>query len=234
MVIEVYEGITKPGADQYQALDPNRPQSLESEAREMELVAQRNAALSIGLAAVAGRCDDELARLRCARAVPYPLLSAEEVRVWQAFLPTRYTDGVAMVSQASALAVFGGSPSNSGIRRIKDYLFDTPPLSVMETWAQVQASKVFDALEVWTPERQRVDPILVGYKTFDKRSIGPFLIARWGEALKAFDEIKAEVEKMTLRPDSQLQRALFQRAQAVPSHALGQQWTPLAGLMGLF
>ena len=86
--------------------------------------------------------------------------------------------------------------------KLVDYDFDTIPTSVLKQWRSVKAEGFFQAFEIWTPERKAVDPILVGYVAKESkrvkrfvRAIGPFLIARWGEALASFAEITKLVEQ---------------------------------------
>ena len=104
------------------ALSPDRP-TLEDEIREHELVAIRNEAARLELNGVQARCNLDLARLRISRTVPFPIMTAEEQRVWRAFLPTVYS---------SAQKDWDRFPTAP--RPLSGYRFDLHPLSVLELW----------------------------------------------------------------------------------------------------
>lgn len=170
------------------ALDPQRPASLEDEIREHELIAQRDAAARVGLTQVVATCEWRLAQLRCARTIAFPLLTPREVSVWRRFLPMTYSSRITSKNQSSQF-----------FQPMESYAFDVPPLSVLELYASVQATQVFNHYEIWTPERPLPEPILVGYKKWlgqplgQPWPIGPFLLARWGEALEDFETIAQTV-----------------------------------------
>lgn len=182
--VEIYNPLPSPA----RALDPERVifDDADKEIREIEAARRITLAKELGLTAVV-RTTLRMGTLQGAVVtIPYPLLTAEEVRVWYRFLPTVYSTqmpvaGTVLIGQ-------------SQVRDMKDYAFDQPPISVLEAWKAARDQKLFDTYEIRTPEAvQRPDPILLGWKHHTTGPIGPFLIARWGEALQDFAEIKKAV-----------------------------------------
>lgn len=159
----------------------------EDEIRMIEARKMKKSAKVLGLRVLMLRLRGEIEaiKIRSSQEIKCPLMTPEERAIWRAFLPMTYTS----------------SPQRRfNIRAISSYSFDQPPMSVLETWADLRAKKVFDIYEIWTPERvQRPDPILVGFKGLAQPYIGPFLIARWGESLAPYDEIKKKVESSNAR-----------------------------------
>lgn len=93
-------------------------------------------------------------------------LSDEELKVWAFFLPT----------------VYAGD-------QLKNYQYDTIPTEVLQDWKLVKDLGLFESFEIRTPELQlRQDPILIGV-----RQGARYLIARWGESLAPFEEIRKKV-----------------------------------------
>ncbi len=82
-------------------------------------------------------------------------MSADEVVVWKAFLPTAYRSR--------------GSLNN--------YEFDRIPTPVLEQWNKLKGQNTFDAFEIWTPETQTTDPALIGCIGQNR-----YMIARWAES----------------------------------------------------
>jgi len=113
----------------------------------------------------------------------FPLLSGEDLTIWREYLPTRYDDrepGIMMIAPP----------------RLAWYRFDAIPVSVLELWQTLKQEGAFANYEIWTPEKapQAVtDPILAGYTSGGAGTTGPYLIARWGESLKPFADIKREI-----------------------------------------
>lgn len=133
--------------------------------------------------------------------VPYPQLSGYELHVMMAFLPTAY-------------------------KRTywHEYEFDVIPLSALKALEAADSLGVFSDFEIWTPEKpkspprtRKLDPMLVGVvggqgrfsgsrsQTWKYRGDCPsgvqfFPIARWGEALKSFSEMKRFVTSKMWHP----------------------------------
>jgi hypothetical protein len=209
------------------ALAPERPGDLEAEIREQELVQKQALAAESGLVELANRCRVLLAKIRCARAVPFPLMTDEEVSIWHAFLPMCY-------SSASKEA----SPYGP-LRAWASYEYDQPPVTVLETLRDVRREGTFDTLNIRTPEQVlRPDPILTGYRTFDKVAVGPFLIARWGEALEPYEQIRAHVEERFGPTAQRRQQEMWnmamqlQQARALQQMPQTMQGIPYANLQG--
>lgn len=114
----------------------------------------------------------------------YEELRTVELNFWIAFLPTRYASDVGMFA-----------------RPWSGYAFDHIPLNVLRHIHKAQQSRLFDSIEIWTPERsQGNDPIAVGVLNGGaqyQRSIRGrfFKIVRWGESLKPWDELLYELNK---------------------------------------
>lgn len=119
-------------------------------------------------------------------------LTGKELRVWQRFLPTTCTLG--------------------------SYLFDEIPTEALEEIILAKDAMCFDHIEIWTPEGNsflgliarkldtaqdklsqlisKLDPMAVGVLHDSKGDPHYFPIARWGEALLPFKDIKSHVRKI--------------------------------------
>lgn len=133
--------------------------------------------------------------------VPYPRLSGYELHVTMAFLPTAYKR-----------------------THWHEYEFDVIPLSALKALEAADSLGVFSDFEIWTPEKPKspprtrnIDPMLVGvaggqgrfsgsrsktwmYRGDCSSSVQFFPIARWGEALKSFSEMKRAVKSNMWHP----------------------------------
>lgn len=98
----------------------------------------------------------------------YPLLSRDEAIVWQRFLPNAY------------------SMNHEG--HWAGYKFDCIPVETLDEIQFARKLGVFTNLVIRTTERA-ADPAVFG----NVGQTGDFLICRWGEALKPFEEIKRQV-----------------------------------------
>jgi len=97
----------------------------------------------------------------------YSKITEEDMKVWEVWLPKKYLE-----------------------YQFSDYSFDQIPLEVTKEIKTVRALKLFDTLAIMTPEKVKVDPILIGW--FDGVA---YLIARWGESLIPFNKIKELVKE---------------------------------------
>lgn len=98
--------------------------------------------------------------------VPYPEISAEDWKAWQAFLPVRTKYKVSDLSKMG-LVINLGVPTGAA-RQI------------------VEARQHFDEIEIWGKRDLYKDPIAVGL--LDRRR---YLICRWGmDSLLPFETIK--------------------------------------------
>jgi len=110
----------------------------------------------------------------------YDKLSREDCGVWSAFLPTKYQYNF-----------------DEGLGWSK-YKFDVIPDEILAEIEEAYSLKLFDNLLIWTPEIRMSDPILLGRisnpiaRRYEDH--GYFLIARWGESLLPFEEIKRRVQ----------------------------------------
>ena len=106
-------------------------------------------------------------------AIPYPIISDEDWKVWTAFLPVR--------TEIDEKFLRGASPL---------LYAQTLPLKVRDELKK--ANRFFDRVEVWGKREIEKDPIAVGYRGNDR-----YLIARWGmEKLIPFEAIKKSMPLM--------------------------------------
>ena len=143
---------------------------LEREVNEQAINRKRVLCRELGL----DKQIELLDRQRFLSNFPYCEMTEEEYRVYGRVFPTKYCKA-----------------------GIKEYRFDCIPNEVLELWFDVKRENVFDELEIWTPEQLKVDPLLVGI--VKKFSLRPFLLARWGEALLGWEEIKKKAEELASR-----------------------------------
>lgn len=95
--------------------------------------------------------------------IPYPLLSKEELLIWNWYLPTEYS-----------YAEY----------QWNDYTFDSIPTEALE---EIEKAKpFFQDMIIRTPEiRKTSDPIVIGKNMDDF-----YIITRWGESLIDFEKIR--------------------------------------------
>src|SRR5688572_21143244 len=99
-------------------------------------------------------------------AVPYPEISAEDWKAWQAFLPVRTEYKLSNLSKARLIIRLG-----------------VPDQAALQI---VEARQHFQEIEIWGKRNLYKDPIAVG--VLDGRR---YLICRWGmDSLVPFDTIK--------------------------------------------
>ena len=152
---------------------------LERDSLADELEQRKQLAKALGLTKQIELLDERYQEAEWEKTIPFPRMTDHEWEVWHAYLPTRYQEEEHQV----------------GNRSLRHYRFDCIPFSVLALWNDLKEKQVFDAFEVWTPERQHPDPILVGLKKVGNEwSRHYWLIARWGESLKPFAEIEEEVK----------------------------------------
>ena len=178
MQVEIYQ------AQSAETIDPYRSSIFEKWEQRVDLVRE------LGLSAQ----QKHLEVLEKAREVPFKLLSPEERRIWRRFLPARFLEDAAALREGFQGRLMGRWSKS----RLTDYNDDLIPVSVLEAWQHCRQMGYFESYEIWTP-REDSDPVLIG-------QLGPltFLIARWGESLMPFEEIKREMEELRRR-----QRRIF-------------------------
>lgn len=140
------------------------------------------AAEEVGVGGEADRLRRELLTIEKGGLLTTPPLTEDEMRIWSAWLPTKYT-------------------SNVG-RGLDHYNFDRIPGPVLKKWQAHKKAGDFDSYEIWTPEVHRPDPILLGVNGNARH-----LIARWGESdanLMTFEDIKSELARRWHRVHRQL------------------------------
>lgn len=108
----------------------------------------------------------------------YPEITGEELAFWTVFLPTRYRHSSKSWSY---------------------YKFDRIPTEPLRHIQKAYDSKLFDDLEIWTPEKIHEDPIAVGVvgasSDWSRMAQGQFFkIVRWGESLKPWQELTQQID----------------------------------------
>jgi hypothetical protein len=137
--------------------------------------------------------------------MPYRRLTAEERAVYGACFPAH-----------SKVAAYTQAPL---------------PLRVLQVVAH--AVTMFDALEVWHPAEVADDPVLIGVKFRDGKDYlrDEYLLARWGEVLVPFEELRAKAKTVLMAKarealaSSKADLAAFEGAleQLVDTFLLGQR-----------
>jgi len=111
---------------------------------------------------------EEMSKIFDPKAWGYHEITSEEMKIWEIWLPSRYAGNGLLI-----------------------YSFDQIPATVLTAWEAAKAFGIFQNFTIRTPETKKTqDPILIGYL----KDV-PYLIARWGESLRPFEEIKGIVEK---------------------------------------
>ncbi len=104
----------------------------------------------------------------------WPQLSPKEFAIWEWYLPTMYLRG-------------------SGYNEWAAYNFDIIPDDALVEIKEAIDMKVFDFMEIRTPERKHMtDPVVIGYVKIPGYDPIGFLIVRWGESLIPFEEIRRQ------------------------------------------
>lgn len=111
----------------------------------------------------------------------YQEISKDDFRIWQKFLPRAY-----MFSPKQD----GGFTENSSL-----YKFDLIPEHVLDELVFCRSLSLFTEYSIRTPEQSQ-DPACFGhYFDHGAHHWREFLIARWGESLIAFEDIRRHVEQ---------------------------------------
>lgn len=87
-------------------------------------------------------------------------------------------------------------PQECSVESYKDGLI---PLRVLQVYQHARSLEFFDkGFQVWYPESADIkDPFLVGLKTGEREYITElYILARWGEELLSFDQMKECAEKV--------------------------------------
>lgn len=130
---------------------------------------------NLGLSVQAAAIIADIATIERGRLITTAPMSDTELVIWRAWLPTAYTD----------------NGDQNSRHKLADYQFDRVPGPVLKAWEKYKQSGMFERFEIWTPEVQQPDPILVGVNGNSRH-----LLARWGESdanLMSFDDIKREL-----------------------------------------
>ena len=129
----------------------------------------------LGLKAQAESIKTDIAEVERGRLITTSPMSDTELIIWRAWLPTAYTN----------------SGDDEHRHKLEDYNFDRIPQPVLKLWEKHKKSGAFERFEIWTPENEQPDPILIGVNGTMRH-----LLARWGESdanLVSFDDIKREL-----------------------------------------
>ncbi len=83
-------------------------------------------------------------------------------------------------------------------KRAEKYAEGPIPARVLHTLKTAKESGMFKRFEIWHPENVKDDPLLVGfahhedpsYRDKDWMDGGTYILARWGEVLESFEDLK--------------------------------------------
>lgn len=153
-------------------------------ARVAHLRAKLSSAQNLGLAVQAVSISADIATIERGKLITTPPMTDNELVIWNAWLPTIYSD-VTEVEQ----------------HQLANYDFDSIPSPVLRLWEKHKESGLFERFEVWTPRIIQPDPILVGVNGNARH-----LLARWGESdanLVSFEDIKRELVRRWKKDDSE-------------------------------
>lgn len=92
---------------------------------------------------------------------------------------------------------------------VTEYSIGPIPLKVLAAVALCEKENYFRAIKVWYDDKSP-DPVLVGYCGEDDYSGERYLIARWGDMMRSFEELREMAEKRWVKTT----RAKLQEAKA--------------------
>lgn len=144
------------------------------ETAETRAVSRTELCKSLGLEIQAERQSADAALSGITAEMFFPKISFYEHNIWRNFLSRAYSK----------------SKGNW-----KEYQYDTIPVKALEEISFAHSLGVFDDIQIWTPERN-TDPAAIGVVNLQGNFVNNFLITRWGESLKPFEEIEKEVCSM--------------------------------------
>lgn len=117
---------------------------------------------------------------------PYRLMTLQELHVYRELMP-----------KETPIAAYRDGPI---------------PLRVLQVAAHARES--CGGLHVWHPEAGIDDPVLVGKVTADRGwGYSYYLLARWGEVLKPFDELLAKARESWIRKTRRAKEGIISTAQ---------------------
>ena len=125
--------------------------------------------------------------------IPFPKLSISELRVWNLYCPTK---------------------------KELDKVDTIIPSQILDLIVEVKT--MFDSVEIWSEAKETIDPIVVGIKKTGQYSWekDTYLLARWGESLRAFHEISKIVkEKLFEERKLKLEKMARQIKEALEDNA---------------
>lgn len=85
-------------------------------------------------------------------------------------------------------------------RQLRDYVLDSPPGDVLGELEQAALFKIFDRIEIWTPEKSSsaTDRMVIGVIAEDADTTRYFRIAHWGSPHTSPSEVRAHLERLDL------------------------------------
>ncbi len=177
--VEIFQGLAKPFDFQLAKNGPNTGDfsDLEIDVTLQDLRTRLIISMRIGLKAQARELLTHYKAYALKSSIPFAFISKADELALSRIFPTRY------------IAQVGEKDFRAGSRPLADYTYDFIPLAALEGWEECRKRHLFSEYEIWTPERHEPDPILIG-----RRREHPFiyLIARWGEALRPWEELEQE------------------------------------------
>lgn len=111
--------------------------------------------------------------------IPFVLMTKSEYRVWSEFAPTKVP--------------------------LEEFKAGIIPQQILEILVPTKKNCYFDQIQIWTEAvPTAVDPLVVGVKKDGikdgwRTRDAHFLVARWGQALKSYEDVKEQVRQALLR-----------------------------------
>ena len=85
-------------------------------------------------------------------------------------------------------------------RQLREYVLDAPPSDVLNELEQAALFKIYDTIEIWTPEQKSAstDRMVVGVIAEDADTKRYFRIAHWGSPHTSPDDVRATLQQLDL------------------------------------
>lgn len=101
------------------------------------------------------------------------------------------------------------------------YRLSPMPLRILQVIAYARSLGIYEVLQVWHPRVVKNDPLIVGVPKGETYSLKRHLIARWGESLAPFEELREHAKEVFQRQFvaelAKLKREIAQAEADIPS-----------------
>ena len=139
-----------------------------------KLIEKISVARSLGLVAQVALVESQAHNFRRNCMLTTAPLTKEEVTIWQAWSPTRFS-----------------TDEDSALKYVGMYAYQTIPSPVLAKWKELKNQRLFESLEIWSGVGEHQDNLLVGVNGDQY-----YLLARWTDAILdvlSFEKIKQEL-----------------------------------------